>query len=165
MGRIAVFLLPVMVVTCVLLAQDPQSQVMQQYRIGQIKITGAKVFNETLIRAVLMLVSGGEFNESLLRNGFDDLKQLYGNRGYINFTPVPVLDFDEQQKVVNLTIKIDEDRQFIVNRINFIGNTTTRDEVIRRQILVKVRWRLQFLSLAHLAVTAESTETFRRDQE
>src|SRR5580692_2649161 len=104
MGRIAVFLLPVTVATCVLLAQDPQSLVMHQYRIGQIKITGAKVFNESLIRAVLRLVSGGEFSESLLRNGFDDLKQLYGNRGYINFTPVPILDFDEQQKIVNLTI-------------------------------------------------------------
>jgi outer membrane protein insertion porin family len=51
--------------------------------------------------------------------------------------PIPAFDFDEQQKVVNLTINIDEDRQFIVTGINFTGNTTTRDEVIRREIMVK----------------------------
>jgi hypothetical protein len=38
---------------------------------------------------------------------------------------------------LNLSIDIDEDRQFTVNRINFNGNTTTRDEVIRREILIK----------------------------
>ena len=38
---------------------------------------------------------------------------------------------------MNLTIDIQEDRQFMVNRINFTGNTTTRDEVIRREILIK----------------------------
>jgi hypothetical protein len=41
---------------------------------------------------------------------------------------------------VNLAINIDEDRQFVVNRINFTGNTTTRDEVIgAKSWLKKVR--------------------------
>jgi outer membrane protein insertion porin family len=44
---------------------------------------------------------------------------------------------DERQGLVNLTIVINEDRQFTVNRINFTGNTTTRDEFIRREILLK----------------------------
>ena len=33
-------------------------------------------------------------------------------------------DIDEQKKVVNLTINIDEDRQFAIGHINFAGNTT-----------------------------------------
>src|SRR5439155_11231011 len=46
-------------------------------------------------------------------------------------------DFDETKKVVNLTINVDEDRQFYVNRIAFAGNTTTRDKVIRREVMVE----------------------------
>ena len=108
-----------------------------QYKIGDVKITGAKEFEPAVIRAVLGLVPGQVFNESLLRKGFDNLKKLYGSRGYVNFTPVPVQDLDEDKKLVNLTVNVDEDRQFTVNRIAFTGNTTTRDKVIRREILVE----------------------------
>src|SRR5215471_3053727 len=107
-----------------------------QYRVGEVKVTGNKLFNELLIRAVLGLIPGEVFNEERLRKSFDNLKKLYGQRGYINFTAVPAQDFDEEKKLVNLNINIDEDRQFYVNRIAFAGNTTTRDKVIRREVMV-----------------------------
>lgn len=109
----------------------------QEYRIGAIKVVGATVFNEAQIKLSLGLASGQVYNEDELRRRFESLKTLYGNRGYVDFVPQPVVDFDEQQKVVNLTINIDEGRQFTVNRINFTGNTTTRDDFIRREILIK----------------------------
>jgi outer membrane protein insertion porin family len=108
-----------------------------QYRVGDVKITGNKQFNELAIRLILGLVPGEIFNEERLRKSFDNLKKLYGSRGYINFTAVPLQDFDEAKKIVNLTINVDEDRQFYVNRIAFAGNTTTRDKVIRREVMVQ----------------------------
>jgi beta-lactamase regulating signal transducer with metallopeptidase domain len=109
----------------------------QEYRIGAIKVVGATVFNDAQIKLSLGLVSGQVYNEDELRRGFESLKTLYGNRGYVDFVPQPVVDFDEQHKLVNLTINIDENRQFTVNRINFTGNTKIRDELIRREILIK----------------------------
>src|SRR5204862_7039852 len=108
-----------------------------QYRVGEVKVTGNKQFNELLIRAILGLVPGEIFNEERLRKSFENLKKLYGSRGYINFTAVPQQDFDEAKKLVNLNINVDEDRQFYVNRIAFSGNTTTRDKVIRREVMVE----------------------------
>jgi outer membrane protein insertion porin family len=108
-----------------------------KYRIGDIELSGNKAVNEVMIRSVLGLERGRVFNEDQLRKGFEALKRLYGSRGYVNFTPEPNLKFDEQQRVVNLTINIDEGSPFTVNRISFTGNTRTSDEVIRRQILVK----------------------------
>lgn len=108
----------------------------EQYRVGDVKVTGSKEFTEEQIKFVLSLIPGEIYNETLLRKGFENLKKLYGSRGYINFTPVPIHDFDEQKKLVNLTINVDEDRQFYVKRIAFQGNTTTRDKVIRREIMV-----------------------------
>src|SRR5438093_1041188 len=107
-----------------------------QYRVGEVKVTGNKQFNELLIRAILGLVPGEIFNEERLRKSFENLKKLYGSRGYINFTAVPQQDFDETKKIVNLNINVDEDRKFFVNRIAFAGNTTTRDKVIRREVMV-----------------------------
>src|SRR5438094_1759250 len=108
-----------------------------QYRVGDVKVTGSKQFNETVIKSVLGLVPGEIFNEERLRKSFENLKKLYGARGYINFTAVPVQDFDETKKLVNLNINVDEDRQFYVSRIAFSGNTTTRDKVIRREVMVE----------------------------
>src|SRR5881296_2842882 len=107
-----------------------------QYRVGDVKVTGSKEFNENVIKSVLGQVPGQVYNDTQLRKGFENLKKLYGSRGYINFTPVPVFDDDDAKKVRNLNISIDEDRQFYVNRIAFSGNTTTRDKVIRREIMV-----------------------------
>ena len=107
-----------------------------QYKIGEVKVTGAKELNEAIIRLLLGLIPGQVYNETALRNGFDNLKKLYGQRGYVNFSAVPVQDLDEDKKLVNLTINVDEDRRFTVNRIAFNGNTTTRDKVIRREILL-----------------------------
>lgn len=107
-----------------------------QYRIGSVNVVGAKQFNELFIRAVLGLIPGAVYNETALRKSFENLKKLYGARGHINFTAIPAQDFDEQKKIVNLTINIDEDRQFLVNRIEVTGNTTTRDKVIRRELMV-----------------------------
>src|SRR5262249_20817770 len=107
-----------------------------QYRVGEVKVTGNKLVNEIYIRAILGLVPGEIFNEERLRKSFENLKKLYGTRGYINFSAVPQQDYDEEKKLVNLNINIDEDREFYVNRIAFAGNTTTRDKVIRREIMV-----------------------------
>src|SRR5439155_1196218 len=101
-----------------------------QYRVGDVKVTGAKQYDESVIKAVLGLVPGEVFNEERLRKSFENLKKLYGARGYINFTAVPAQDLDETKKLVNLNINVDEDRQFYVNRIAFSGNSTTRDKVI-----------------------------------
>src|SRR5262249_32354100 len=57
--------------------------------------------------------------------------------GYVNFSIVPRQDLDEEKKLVNLTLDVDEDRRFTINRIQFAGNTITRDKVIRREILVE----------------------------
>jgi len=132
-----------------------QTATAQPYRLGEVKVNGAKVLHADLIRSLLGLVSGRVYNESALRQGFENLKHLYGNLGYVNFLPEPEVDFDEQQRVVNLTVNIDEGAQFTVNRISFTGNTTIPDEVIRREILLKegevFNASLLYLSLSRLS--------------
>jgi outer membrane protein insertion porin family len=107
-----------------------------QYRVGTVKVAGATQFSETAIKETLGMVPGEIFNEDRLRKGFEGLKKQYGERGYVNFTAVPAQGFDEANRLINLNINIEEDRQFYVNRITFNGNTTTRDKVIRREIMV-----------------------------
>ena len=108
----------------------------EQYRVGEVQVTGNVTLTDDQIRAVVGLVPGDVYDETAMRGGFDALIELYGQRGYINFSPVPSLDYDDENRLVNVVLNIEEDRQFYVREINFRGNTTTRDNVIRREFLL-----------------------------
>ena len=71
-----------------------------------------------------------------MSKGLDNLKKAYGGLGYINFGAIPKITYDEQKKTVSMDIDIDEGKQFFVSRIEFTGNTTTRDKVIRRELML-----------------------------
>ncbi len=64
------------------------------------------------------------------------MTKLYGDFGYIDFVPEPAVDIVPGTDTVDLTLTADEGKQFFVRRIDFTGNTTTRDKVIRREILL-----------------------------
>jgi len=110
----------------------------REYRISEISVTGVKSqqLNES-IRSLLGMGVGDIYDESRLRKAFEDMRKLYGSLGYVDFMPDPYFDFDEGRKVVALTIFINEGRQYFVNSIHFTGNTTTREDVLRREILLK----------------------------
>ena len=135
-----------------------------QYRLRDINVTGNEQFTEEQLLSFLRLNSGEVFNETRLREGFEDLGKLYGNFGYVNFTPVPNYEFDDEARIVDLTINVDEDRQFFVNRINFRGNTSTRDKVIRREVMLEEGkvfssqlWDMSLLRLNQLGYFEEIT--------
>ena len=108
-----------------------------RYRLGSITFTGnSPRINTKALRASFALKDGDWFNATLIGKGLENLKKAYGTLGYINFGAIPKPVYDEQKKTVSLQIDIDEGKQFYVSRIEFQGNTITRDRVIRRELLL-----------------------------
>jgi outer membrane protein insertion porin family len=108
-----------------------------RYRLGTITFTGMKApINPKALRASFAIKDGDWFNATLIGKGLENLKKAYGTLGYINFGAIPKPIYDEQKKTVSLQVDIDEGKQFYVSRIEFQGNTVTRDRVIRRELLL-----------------------------
>ena len=108
-----------------------------RYHLGTISFTGNKaVSNAKALRATFPLKDGDWFNATLLQKGLENLKKAYGQLGYINFAAIPKPVYDDQKKTVSMDIDIDEGKPFYVSRIEFQGNTITRDKVIRRELLL-----------------------------
>jgi outer membrane protein insertion porin family len=108
-----------------------------RYRLGTITFTGNKaVTNVRALRGTFQIKDGDWFNATLISKGLENLKKAYGTLGYINFGAIPKPVYDEQKKMVSLEIDIDEGKPFYVSRIEFTGNTITRDRVIRRELLL-----------------------------
>ncbi len=82
---------------------------------------------------------GDIFSVAKVRKAIEDYTKLYGNYGFIDFTAVPDTDVHDDTKTVDLTFSFDEQKQFFVRRIDFSGNTGTRDKVIRRELLPQRR--------------------------
>jgi outer membrane protein insertion porin family len=109
-----------------------------RYRLGSITFTGNKAApNTRALRSTFAVKDGDWFNATMMGKGLENLKKAYGQMGYINFGAIPKATFDEAKKTVNLDIDIDEGKPFYVSRIEFQGNTITRDKVIRRELMLE----------------------------
>jgi outer membrane protein insertion porin family len=108
-----------------------------RYRLGSITFSGNKaVANTKALRATFAIKDGDWYNSTLIQKGLENLKKAYGQLGYVNFGAVPKPTFDDQKKVVSWEMDIDEGKPFYVSRIEFQGNTITRDKVIRRELML-----------------------------
>lgn len=109
-----------------------------RYRLKNIEFSGNKqIKNNELLRKMIPIKDGDIFNIEMARKGIKNLKDAYGEAGFINFTPIPDFTFDEEKKLITMKVDIDEGKQYSVRRIEFQGNTTTRDKVIRRELALE----------------------------
>jgi len=109
-----------------------------RYTLAGITFKGNKaITNQKLLRSVFPIKDGDVFSRQKFAKGLENLKNAYGTQGYINYAPIPTPTFDEQKKQVSWEIEIDEGKQFSVRRIEFSGNTTTRDKVVRRELVLE----------------------------
>ncbi len=112
------------------------------YRLGEFKVEGNSIFSEDQIRAVIGLNKGDIADGEKVSKGlFENLKKFYGQQGFIEYTAEPVPTFKDNpanpnEGIVDFTVTIDEGKQFSLRRLEFVGNTFTRDNVLRREVLI-----------------------------
>jgi outer membrane protein insertion porin family len=107
------------------------------YHLRKAEFQGVKLFRDP--QALLPLFNmriGDVFSTDKLRKGLENLRKYYGILGYWDFSPEPDVQPIPDTDQVDITITADEGHQFFVRRIDFVGNTTTRDKVIRREFLL-----------------------------
>ncbi|HEV2837550.1 MAG TPA: outer membrane protein assembly factor BamA, partial [Pyrinomonadaceae bacterium] len=112
------------------------------YRLGEFKVEGNSIFSEAQIRSVIGLNKGDIADGEKVSKGlFENLKKFYGQQGFIEYTAEPVPTFKENptnpnEGIVDFTVTIEEGKQFTLRRLEFVGNTFTRDNVLRREVLI-----------------------------
>ncbi len=129
-----------------------------KYRLKEIKFQGNKeITNNAYLRRLIPMKDGDIFNVEFMRKGLKNLRDAYAEGGFINFTPVPNTEIDDEHKTITIIFDLDEGKRFFVRRIEFKGNTTTRDKVIRREIALEEGnlynnrlWELSLLRLNQL---------------
>src|SRR5258708_2434349 len=112
------------------------------YRLGDMKIEGNSIFSEQVIKNVIGLQKGEVANgEALSKALYENLKKAYGSQGFIQYTAEITPTFKDNPQnpnegIADFLITIDEGKQFTLRRLGFTANTFTRDNVLRREVLI-----------------------------
>ncbi|HZT77013.1 MAG TPA: BamA/TamA family outer membrane protein [Vicinamibacterales bacterium] len=133
----------------------------RRYKVGEFDIAGNTVVKSDFLKPLFKTKVGEWYSEKNIRKGLDKARETYGAGGYYEFTgfpdykfsddpvpaepeapsalkapePEPQAKTDGETPTVHVTMRLQEGQQFFVNHITFIGNTTTHDNVIRRELM------------------------------
>ncbi|MBI5141928.1 MAG: outer membrane protein assembly factor BamA [Nitrospirae bacterium] len=105
-----------------------------QYSIGKVSVSGAVKMPSSEIEALLKTKSGQLFKRDVLRSDVIAVTDYYADKGYAFTDVVPDISLREKEKLVDLVMLIDEKSLVRVGRVNILGNVSTRDKVIRREL-------------------------------
>ncbi|HQR45015.1 MAG TPA: outer membrane protein assembly factor BamA [Thermoanaerobaculia bacterium] len=105
----------------------------ERFYFGTVKVEGATVFSGPRLEKAFEYTPGKPLSRAVIEDGLKTLDGLYRSRGYIYAFMNP--EFTEKGKnVVDVTIRLTEGDQYRLGRVEFSGNKTTRDKVLRREI-------------------------------
>lgn len=106
----------------------------QQYRIGNVTTTSSvEGVDAVEFAGVQKLRSGVVYSPALIENNIARMETLALKKG-LNFVRVePVLTRNEETQTLDIEFVLSKGERVFVERIDIEGNTTTLDQVIRRQ--------------------------------
>ncbi|MFV0575531.1 MAG: outer membrane protein assembly factor BamA [Vibrio sp.] len=106
----------------------------EQYKVKDVKFRGDLIDKQKDFAALIPFEAGDIYNGSEVTNLEDGVKKLLGESGYAYPKVQTIPEFNEETKEVNLTVQVDPGKRMYVRDIRFTGNTTTKDEVLRREM-------------------------------
>ncbi len=104
------------------------------FTVNDVVLTGDLILPESTLRQLIMVEPGGNFSRREVEQSVDNISAILANIGYAfaNVNPVPRIDRDTREVEINFFIE--PGQRVYVRRIEFQGNTQTKDEVLRREM-------------------------------
>jgi len=107
------------------------------YRTGEVKIEGSKSLNLKAIRTLVKVETGKIYSSKDREKSVEDIAEVFRDGGFVYCQVIPVENLDPKNKIVNVTFNITEGEVAYLNRLEFRGNTYTKDKVIRREMIMR----------------------------
>lgn len=106
----------------------------QQYRVGSVTFESTiPTLDANSMRSYSRVSVGSLYNAEALEKSVEEMQIELSRRGYAFATVRPRGDRNFDQHTVSIVFSIEEGPRVYIERINIVGNTRTRDYVIRRE--------------------------------
>lgn len=108
----------------------------ERWRFGEVSIEGNEVFSDEFLLRQFEKPRGGWLRSKVIDDAVESISKLYSSVGYI-FAKVDTELQERTENTADVLVRIDESDQYRVGRLEFEGNSKTRDKVLRREMLVQ----------------------------
>jgi outer membrane protein insertion porin family len=106
----------------------------EKYTVSDVQVAGQTPVPREELQQLVRIKPGDVFSRQRLTESTKAITDRLGNDGYAFANANAVPQIDREKRTVAFTILVDAGRRVYVRRINVVGNTKTRDEVIRREM-------------------------------
>src|SRR5690554_5370643 len=104
------------------------------YNIRNVSVIGDLKGRDELINKLVQIEPGTRYNAAQMTYLEETIALTYGRFGYAYPEVRAIPDISEDSNEVDITFSVNPGKRIYVNRINFIGNSVTADEVLRREM-------------------------------
>lgn len=107
------------------------------YRIGDVSVNrGQTPLDEHNLQSAVVTNPGEDFDASKVDKSVENITIEAGKAGYAFAKVEPDMQRDPANRILNIVYNIEEGPRTYVERIDIVGNTRTRDDVIRRELRI-----------------------------
>lgn len=107
----------------------------ERYKLGKVEIQSAIAnMNTEPLKETLKVAAGDWYNADDVQSSVDAMTDKLGDMQYAFAAVRPEIDRQRDQRIINLTFKINESPRVFVERIDVNGNVRTLDKVVRREM-------------------------------
>ncbi|MEN8185891.1 MAG: outer membrane protein assembly factor BamA [Bacteroidota bacterium] len=113
----------------------------EKYKFGSIDFIGNSAFTDQQLQNILRIEEGVTYNGKVLNERVkgdgtpesNDISNAYYNNGYL-FSNVDLVETSAENNIIDIEVRIHEDKPAHLNKITVIGNDVTNDHVLYREI-------------------------------
>ena len=105
-----------------------------QYTVSGVKLAGEFILPEQQLYNLISVTRDSLFSRKQVTDSSERMTERLGASGYAFANVNSIPDIDEDENTVEVTFFVDPGKRVYVRRVNFSGNTRTRDEVLRREM-------------------------------
>lgn len=106
----------------------------EKYTISEVKLAGETIVSDAELQKLIEVKAGDTFSREKVTQSSKAISDRLSNEGYAFSNVNPVPDVNKVQHTAAFTFFIDPGKRVYVRRVNIVGNTRTRDEVVRREV-------------------------------
>ena len=106
----------------------------KRYSVGEVVVAGELAFPENEIAELIKIKTGDAFDFSEVKEDIDNVRAFYYDRGYMDAEIDLQHKYNHTTERMDLIFNITANDEIYVGKINVIGNTKTKDKIVRREL-------------------------------
>jgi outer membrane protein insertion porin family len=109
----------------------------ERYKVGAIDFAGDLLFPRSELETATEIDGAEWYQHETLLKDIRTIQAKYGDLGYAYANIIPRTRPRDKDRELDITFEIDKGNKVYFGRINVVGNSKTRDKVVRRELLVQ----------------------------